>query len=147
MGLFDTLFGGLEGSSKLTSQEAFAGVLLGASACDGHIADDEVQGLMTALLRMKLYQRFTDKNYSQMFNKLLGVLKKKGVDVLIDACAEALPAELRDTAFANACDIVLADGVVEPDEKQFVDNLQRKLAVPNNTALEIVQIMVIKNKG
>jgi len=147
MGLFDSLFGGLESNAKLNSQEAFAGVLLGASACDGHIADDEVQGLMTALLRMKLYQRFTDKNYNQMFNKLLGVLKKKGVDVLVDACAEALPAELRDTAFANACDIVLADGVVEPDEKEFVDKLQRKLAIANDAALEIVQIMVVKNKG
>ncbi len=147
MGLFDSLFGGMEGNSKLNSQEAFAGVLLGASACDGHIADDEVQGLMTALLRMKLYQRFTDKNYNQMFNKLMGVLKKKGVDVLVDACTEALPAELRDTAFANACDIVLADGVVEPDEKEFVDNLQRKLAIASDVALEIVQIMVVKNKG
>ncbi len=147
MGLFDSLFGGMEGSATLTSQEAYAGVLLGASACDGHIADDEVQGLMTALFRMKLYQRFTDKQYSQMFNKLLAVLKKKGVDVLVDACAEALPGELRETAFANACDIVLADGVVEPDEKQFVDNLQRKLAIANEAALEIVQIMVVKNKG
>ena len=147
MGLFDTLFGGLEGSTKLSSQEAFAGVLLGASACDGHIADDEVQGLMTALFRMNLYKRFTDKHYSQMFNKLLGVLKKKGVDVLVDACTEALPGELRETAFANACDIVLADGIVEPDEKEFVDNLQRKLGIANETALEIVQIMVVKNKG
>ena len=42
MGLLDSLFGGVESSTKLSPQEAFAGILLGASGCDGHIADDEV---------------------------------------------------------------------------------------------------------
>jgi hypothetical protein len=147
MGLFDSLFGGMEGGGKLTPQEAFAGVLLGASACDGHIADDEVAGLITTLVRMKLFQRWTDKNYNQSLNKLHGFLKKKGVDVLIDACVEALPGELRETAFANACDIVLADGVVEADEKEFIDKLHRKLGIDKKVAGEIASIMVVKNKG
>ena len=71
MGLFDSLFGGMEGSSKLSPQESFAGILLGASACDGHIADDEVQGLVTALLRMKLFQRVSEKQFNQTLNKLI----------------------------------------------------------------------------
>ena len=147
VGLFDSLFGGMEGSAKLTPQESFAGILLGASACDGHIADEEVQGLVTALLRMKMYQRFNEKQFNQTLNKVHGVLKKKGVEFLIDGCSETLPAELKETAFANACDIVLADGIVEPDEKAFIDRLQLKLGISNDTALTIVQVMVIKNKG
>ena len=147
MGLFDALFGGMEGSGRLTPQEAFAGVLLGASACDGHIADDEVQGLITALVRMKLFQRYTGRQFSQTLNKVHGVLKKKGVDFLIDGCAESLPSELRNAAFANACDIVLADGVVEPDEKAFIDRLRAKLAIDDATARKIADIMVVKNKG
>jgi tellurite resistance protein len=147
MGLFDSLFGGMGGETKLSPQEAFAGVLLGASACDGHIADDEVAGLVTALVRMKLFQRWTDKNFNQSLNRLHGVLKKKGVDTLIDACIESLPGELRETAFANACDIVLADGVVEADEKEFINNLCRKLEIDRKVAGEIAEIMVVKNKG
>lgn len=147
MGLFDSLFGGMEGGGKLTVQEGFAGILLGASACDGHISDDEVTGLVTALLRMKLFQRINEKSFGQMMNKLQGIAKKKGVDTLIDVCVPVLPQELRETAFANACDIVLADGVVEPDEREFVDKLQRKLGISGDTALAIVQVMVIKNQG
>lgn len=147
MGLFDSLFGSVGGETKLSPQEAFAGVLLGASACDGHIADDEVGNLVTVLIRMKLYQRWTDKNYNQALNRLHGVLKKRGVDTLIDACIESLPAELRETAFANACDIVLADGVVEDDEKEFINNLCRKLEIDKKVAGEIAEIMVVKNKG
>jgi hypothetical protein len=146
MGVFDNLFGSAEKSS-LTAQEAFAGILMGASGCDGHIADEEVGGLITTLLRMKLYQRFGDKHYHQMLSKLHGVLKRKGVDVLIGACVAALPDDLRETAFANACDIVLADGVVESDEKAFMEKLRVKLKIPKEAALEIAQIMVVKNKG
>ena len=44
MGLFDNIFGGLGASKTLTKPEAFAGILLGAVASDGHIADEEAQG-------------------------------------------------------------------------------------------------------
>jgi len=147
MGLFDSLFGGMERNSKLSSQEAFAGILMGASACDGHIAEDEVAGLVTTLSRMKLFQRYTDKQYNDTLNRLYGIIKKKGVEHLIEGCSEGLPAELRQTAFANACDLVLADGVVEQDEKDFIENLRKKLEIDRDAAMEIVQIMVIKNKG
>ncbi|QDU93650.1 tellurite resistance TerB family protein [Lignipirellula cremea] len=147
MGLFDSLFGGMEASTKLNPQEAFAGILLGASACDGHIADDEVQCLVTTLVRMKMFQRFTGPQFNQTLNKLLGFLKKKGVDALIDACAAGLPKNLDKTAFTNACDIVLADGVVEPDEKMFIDRLRVKLGIDEPIAKAIAEVMVIKNRG
>ncbi|PHS03051.1 MAG: Tellurite resistance protein TerB [Blastopirellula sp.] len=147
MGLLDSLFGGMESNSKLSPQESFAGILLGASACDGHIADDEVASLVTALIRMKLYQRFTGKQYNQTLNKLHGFLKKKGVDALIDSCVQTLPPELYKTAFTNACDIVLADGIVEPDEKEFVDRLRVKLQIDSKEAKMIASVMVVKNKG
>lgn len=147
MGLFDSLFGGMESSGKFTEHEAFAGVLLGASACDGHIADDEVDGLITILVRMKMFRRFDGKQFGQMLNKLVGVIKKKGVEFLIDKCVEAMPDGLRETAFANACDIVLADGVVEQDEKEFIEMVRNRLRISKEQALEIVQVMVFKNKG
>ncbi len=147
MGLFDSLFGGMEASKKLTEQEAFAGILLGASACDGHIADDEVGSLVTTLIRMKMFRRFDGKQFNSMLNKLVGVVKKKGVETLIDGCAESIPDALRETAFANAVDIVLADGVVEQDEKDFMELVRTKLRIPKEQALEIVSVMVAKNKG
>jgi hypothetical protein len=147
MGLFDGLFGNSEANKPFGPQEGFAGVLLGASACDGHIADEEVQSLFTMLSRMKMYQRYTEKNWSTLMNRLLGLLKRKGVDELLDKSADAVPPELRATAFTNACDIVLADGVVEDDEKEFLHKLQAKLDLPDDDAMNIVQVMIVKNKG
>ncbi len=147
MGLFDSLFGGMDGGGRLSPQEAFAGILMGATACDGHLADDEVNGLCVALTRMKLYERMNDKQFNQMLNKLYGVIKKKGVEFLIDGCVEQLPTGLEKTAFANACDIVLADGVIEDDEKEFIEKLRKKLNLEGPVAKVIAEIMVVKNRG
>ena len=146
MGLFDNLFG--ESSSKaLGKPEAFAGILLAASACDGHIADEEVQSLFTITQRMKLYEGMTPNKWNSMMDVLLKILKRDGVDKLVDQCAEVLPEDLRDCAFANVCDIVLADGVVEDEEKEFLDRLIKVLELDGDTALTIAEVMKIKNKG
>ena len=146
MGLFDSMLGG--GSKKeLSKQEAFVGILLAAAAADGHIADEEAQGLCTVTQRMKLFQNVNGDKFGQIINQLVKILKREGVDKLVERCADALPAELHETAFANACDIVLADGVVEDEEKELIEKLQNELDIPGDRALDIVQVMVVKNRG
>lgn len=147
MGIFDSLFGTTETRAKLSPQESFAGILLASSACDGHISDDESAQLLTALFRMKLFSRINEKQFNQVMNKLMGVLKKHGPDALVDGCCETLPEELKKAAFANACNIVLADGVLEAEEKEFMSSLKTKLGLDDKTAKTIAQVMVIKNKG
>ena len=147
MGIFDALFSGMETRTKLTPQESFAGILLAASACDGHISEDEIIQLFAALFRMKLFRNVNEKQFNKVWNKLMSVLKKNGPDSLVDGCCEVLPTELHKAAFANACNIVLADGVLESDEKDFVDRLSQKLNLDPKTAKTIAQVMVIKNKG
>jgi len=149
VGLFDNVFGGSESGNKaLTKHEAFAGILLAASAVDGHIASEEISNLINAISRMKLFSNFNDDKYNRMFDRLLKILKKSdGVDLLIQKCIPELPDELRETVFANACDIVLADGVVEPEEKELIEKLQNELEIPGDEAMDIVRVMVIKNRG
>ena len=149
MGLFDNLFGSEKGSSsrELSKGEAFAGILLCACASDGHIADEEAQGLITIMSRMKMYENWSGEKVNGTLNKLSGLIKRNGVDKVIQRCAEVLPTQLHATAFANACDLVLADGVVEEEEKAFLDDLQRVLQISGDEALTIVEVMIIKNKG
>jgi hypothetical protein len=147
MGLFDNVFGGMSPSKQLSHPEAFAAVLLGAVACDGHIAAEECQGLWTIMERMKLYSNWSPNKYNQMMDRLIGILKREGLEGLIEKAASSLPDDLRETAFAGACDLVLADGVVEDAEKEFLDKLQKKLDISGDLALTIVEVMIIKNRG
>ena len=67
--------------------------------------------------------------------------------MLLEKSIPSMPPELSETVFANACDIVLADGVVDQDEKQFIDSLMQKLQIDETRAKTIVKVMVYKNKG
>ena len=82
-----------------------------------------------------------------MMDKLISVLKREGLESLLNKSAQALPAELRETAFAGACDLVLADGIVDPAEKEFLNNLMQRLQIVPDKALTIVEVMIIKNRG
>lgn len=148
MSLFDDVLGNNSFAPKeFGPQEAFAAILLAASACDGHIADEEVHSLVTTLDRMKMYQNVPPQKFNSMMDQLLGILKRGGPERLIAQAIPSMPPELRETAFANACDIVLSDGVVEPDEKAFIDDLLIKLEIDRQRASSIVQVMVYKNQG
>lgn len=46
-----------------------------------------------------------------------------------------------------ATDLVLADGEVDPKEKQFLEEFQKMLGIDDALALKIAEIMVIKNRG
>lgn len=146
MGLFDGMLGG-GGKKELSKAEGFAGILLAAAAADGHISDEEVSSLCTTVQRMKMFSNVSSNKFNSMMDTLHKILKREGVDKLVERCAEVLPDDLRETAFANACDIVLADGVVEDEEKELIEKLQNELDIPGDRALDIVSVMVIKNRG
>ena len=147
MGLFDNLFGGAKSGKELTKAEAFCGVLLSAVASDGHISDEEVRGLCTILGRMRLYDNWTNDKFNSMINRMLGMIKREGPEEVLGRCAPALPEDMRETAFANACDLLLADGGIEDAEREFLDSLQRKLEISGDQAISIVEVMVVKNRG
>lgn len=149
MSLFDDIDDAqfTSGSPAFGPQEGYAGVLLCASACDGYIGDEEGQTVNAILSQKKLFERLTPQKLSGMMDRLVGELKRGGPERLIEKSYPAVPPELRESLFANAVDITLADGTVEPEEKEFIDNLQRQLEVDEKRAKAIIQVMVYKNQG
>lgn len=149
MGLFDGVFSEEKSGQTLSlkPEEAFAAVALVAIAADGYLSDQEGRDMTNMLSRMKLFQSYSSDVMHRMFDKLLSLLKLHGPSVLIDMAKGGLPQELRETAFAIATDLVLSDGTVTAQEQAFLDDLYRILELPGDTALQIVQVMTIKNRG
>ncbi|MFE4108318.1 tellurite resistance TerB family protein [Almyronema epifaneia] len=149
MGLFDGVFKTEPGITNITLSpaEAFAAVALVAIAADGYLSEQEGREMTMVLARMQLFRSFSTDVMHRLFDKLLGLLKQQGPSKLINLAKVSLPAELRETAFAIATDLVLADGTVTPQEQAFLDDLYRILEISGDTALQIVQVMTIKNRG
>lgn len=149
MGLFDSVFETDTQQSELTLSpaEAFASIALIAIAADGYLSEQEGQDMTIMLARMNLFRSYSADVMHRMFDKLLALLKQQGPGDLIALAKRSLPQDLRETAFAVATDLVLSDGSVAPQEQSFLDDLYRILEIPGDTALQIVQVMNIKNRG
>ncbi|MCX6650553.1 MAG: tellurite resistance TerB family protein [Methanomassiliicoccales archaeon] len=146
MGLFDK-FGSKDEKVKLSKEEAFAGVSLASIAADGVITDEEAHGLYMALLRTKMFSGYNEHQMSSMLNKLINIIKRQGVDALVMMSKESLPEELKATAFAVATDLALADGDIVEEEKKLLTKIQQTLGVPEDEAVKIIEVMMIKSKG
>lgn len=147
MGLFDKIFQAASEETKLTQQEAFAGIALAMAGADGSIAESEWNEIVNYIRRLKIYDNFSGPAFDKLFDKLFKILKKDGPSALVNASAAELSDDLKLTAFACAVDIALADGVLEEEEKDIINQLAEVLGVPEKIAISIIEVMIIKNKA
>ena len=137
----------LSADRALTTREAFVGTLVCACRCDGHMADCELQSLVTCMLRMKLYNGLDGKSCGALIDKTNQRYDEKGIDAFLQSCISVLPSELANSAFANACNVVLSDGVVGQLEKEFIDKLAGMLSLEPSRAKKIAEFIIVKNRG
>ena len=126
---------------------AFAGVVFAAVASDERITDKELNYLRIILSRMRLFEGWSDSQYQSLFDKLNDILKKQGFDTLLEKSIGALAPKLYQTVFAISVDLVLADGIVTREEKDFLYDLQQKLGMETDLATRIIEVIIIKNRG
>lgn len=146
MGLFDDALGGNK-PAPLTKEVAYLGILMLADYSDGTVGEEELQAFVTALSRMKLYRDLSGDQVNRLIDRGNKLIKRVGPDDALAQFAAALPENLHRSAFANAVNQVLADGVVESEEKEFINNLRRALGLSGDDAQMIAKVMMWKNQG
>lgn len=148
MGLLDNVLSGQSSASTtLNKQEAFLAVLLITVAADGHVSDEESEGLIAISNRVQLLKNQTAQEFGSSIRKLQALLQKHGANFVLAKAFEALPTQLRETVFANAVDLVFADGSVEDEEKQILEKIQAASNISDQLTVKIVEVLQIKNRG
>jgi len=147
MGIFDKVLGKESGSVSLNKAEAFAAVGVAAVAADGEISQEELQRTVIDLATLRTFRKHDLRDLGNTLNKVAGLIKKRGIGPVLQAAKETLTAEEMQSAFFVAADLVLADGIVEETEKKFLEDLQATLQIDDDTALKIVEVVTIKNRG
>ena len=97
--------------------------------------------------KLKLYKDMAEGQVNRLIDRAAGIIKRSGVTAALEKFAAALPENLHRPVFANACNQILADGVVEDEEKEFINNLRKALNLPGDDAQMIAKVMVWKNQG
>ncbi len=135
------------GPVTFTDKEAVVAILFLVVTADGSIAPEEEELVIAASNRMKLLCDQSIMEFNDAVQKIRDAIDASGRDVVFEAGVKVLPAELRDTVYALAADVVFADGSACPEENECLRKVQEAMGVPDDLATKVVEVMRIKNKG
>jgi len=146
VGLFDKVLG--KGDAvTLNKPEGLAAVAVAAVAADGDISSEEINRVAIDLATLRAFRNQDMRELGNTLNKVAGLIKRRGPGPVLAAANSVLRAEEKQSAFFIAADLVVSDGTVEDQEKQFLEELQKTLGVDDDTALKIVEVVSIKNRS
>ena len=101
------------------------------SAADRDMTDSELKTIGDIVRALPAFEGFREERLvtiaSDCADKLS--LGDGGFEIILEEIVEALPAPLRETAYAIACDVAAADGVVSQEELEILEQLRHRLPV------------------
>ena len=144
MGLFDSLRSA--GAPTFDAQSSIMTIVLAAMKADGSIDDEEVVRLRTMCARSPIFAANSRERDDEIIAFADKVTEQFGV-ASIEMAVKNLKQELRETGFAFACEMVLADGMVSDAEERYLTNLATSLGIPNATLSALVLATIVRNRG
>jgi hypothetical protein len=136
-------------TAELTLREAAATILIAAVASDGNVAHAETARVNLLVPSMRLFRQVEPEHLQHLVAGATQRVASAGpdLDALLAACAAVIPEELHAPLFALAVELVFVDDRIADREKQFIDSLQAALDIDDQTALKIVEALLIKSRA
>jgi hypothetical protein len=131
----------------LTPHQAFVAIVVGTASVDGGITPEEAARINQLFGATRLFRPPTGEPLQPVLGEVMGLIERHGADRVVALAAKALPPPLRAPAFAVAVDLVLADGEAGAEERKFIDDLQARLQIPDEVAMKIVDVLLVKNSA
>ena len=119
---------------KLTPQEAIIYLMVMVSAADRDMVDVELSRIGAIVRTLPAFRDFDHGRTLDVARACQRWLQRdNGFDEILVAAANAIPEQARDTAYAVAVDIAVADRQVEPAELRMLQILRERLALDTAT--------------
>jgi uncharacterized tellurite resistance protein B-like protein len=131
--------------NPVTSQyEAWVGILYCCISADNQITDAETATL-TRVLHAK--EKFIGIKIAPLYAKAFNLRIEMGQLKYLSACCELILEEDRETVFALALEVLLADGKLEKEEKNIIEVLSNRLQIEVGMSSKIIEVIFLKNRG
>ncbi len=109
-----------------------------ASAADREMTDSELRRIGQIVDRLPVFDDFDSDTLAARAAECAELLNAEdGLEAAIEAIRGALPQKLRETAYAVACEIVVADGRVAQEELRLLEMLAEGLPIDRLAAAAI----------
>ena len=114
----------------MLEQTALIYTMVIMSAADSNMSDDEIRTIGNICMMLPAFDGYDVDQLPQAARECAEMLdQESGLDKTIDFIVDELPEELRETAYALACEIAAADGHSEREEIRLLEMLRYRLPV------------------
>lgn len=114
--------------APMTSQDALVALMIAVSASDGNIRTSELVKITDAINMLPIFAGYDPERLPRMSRMVFDLLEPEdGLEALFGLIRDALPARLFETAYALACDVAAADGIIEGQEARMLEEIREEL--------------------
>lgn len=114
----------------LTAQDALVAVMIGVSAADENIRTAELVQIQNVVNNLPIFAAYDPDMLQIVSRTVFDLLEQEdGLDALFGLVRDALPARLFETAYALACDVAAADGIITPQEGRMLEEIREELDI------------------
>jgi tellurite resistance protein len=114
----------------MTAQDALVAVMVAVSVSDESIKTSELVTIERIVNHLPVFADYDVdriKTTSQVVFELFE--EEDGIDALFGLMRDALPEHLFETAYALACDVAAADGLLRETELRFLEEIRYELNI------------------
>ena len=115
-------------SLTLSAQDCLVALMIAVSASDEDIRTTELIKIQTTVNTLPIFSGYDldrIKTVSQVVFDLFE--QEEGLDALFGLIKGAMPERLNETAYALACDVAAADGMLEETELRLLEEIRYEL--------------------
>ncbi len=128
-------------------QGALISTMVIASAADGHMSDRELATIGDIVGHLPAFRTFQPERITEISAQCQEYLAAEdGLDRALETIRGALPAALRETAYALACEVAVADGSLAQEELRFLELLRHELDIDRLHAAAIERAAAVRHR-
>lgn len=108
------------------------------SAADRNMTDAELERIGEIVRYLPVFQDFESEKLPTVAGDCAAIMDSDdGLEQVLQVINGALPDKLHETAYALACDVAAADGVVKQEETRLLELLRDSLTIDRLAAVAI----------
>jgi hypothetical protein len=133
-------------TSRLTLDEALLALFIGAMNANDHVAAAEAARAHHLIWSTRRFRRRSGDSVGKLIQDMRTLVEESDAAAMVGRIAKAIPARLREPAFAVVVDLLLADGKLDGRERRFLHGLGSELKLRQDVARQIIDVIVLKNQ-
>ena len=136
----------MDRQATLNPQSTLIYVMVVLSASDASMSDAELQRIGALVRSLPAFRGFQEDKIIPVARECASILQERdGLDAVLGLAREALTPRLRETAYALALEIALAEAPVHPEENRVLQRLRTTLEIDRLTAAALEKAALVRH--